>query len=193
MSDAAPAPEHVPAPVPWWRSRGLRNWLIALVVALLASILVRTYAFESYFIPSGSMEPTLQIGDRVMVDKLAVDFGTINIGDVIVFKSPGAVATVCGDTVPDLVKRVVALPGDTINSIGNRIYVNDKPLKEDWTHNEPLGRPIPTTVVPTGDYYVLGDNHPNSCDSRYWGFVPRSSIVGKVFLRYWPLSRVGWL
>ncbi|OYV59275.1 MAG: signal peptidase I [Actinobacteria bacterium 21-73-9] len=117
----------------------------------------------------------------------------MNIGDVIVFTSPGAVATVCGDTVPDLVKRVVALPGDTIASIGNRIYVNDQLLKEEWTHNEPLGRPIPTTVVPKGDYYVLGDNHPNSCDSRYWGFVPRSAIIGKVFVRYWPLSRIGWL
>ncbi len=193
MSDAAPEPEHAPAPRAWWRSHGLRNWLIALAVALVASILVRTFAFESYFIPSGSMEPTLQVGDRVMVDKLSVDFGTINIGDVIVFKSPGAVATACGDTVPDLVKRVVALPGDTIASIGNRIYVNDQLLKENWTHNEPLGRPIPTTVVPKGDYYVLGDNHPNSCDSRYWGFVPRSSIIGKVFVRYWPLSRIGWL
>ncbi len=193
MSDAAPAPEHAPAPRAWWRSRGLRHWLIALAVALLASILVRAFAFESYFIPSGSMEPTLQVGDRVMVDKLAVDFGTINIGDVIVFTSLGAVATACGDTVPDLVKRVVALPGDTIASIGNRIYVNDQLLKENWPHNEPLGRPIPTTVVPRGDYYVLGDNHPNSCDSRYWGFVPRSSIIGKVFIRYWPLSRIGWL
>lgn len=191
MSDPEPEPEH--APSAWWRSRGLRNWLVALVVALLASILVRTFAFESYFIPSGSMEPTLQIGDRVMVDKLAVDFGTINIGDVIVFKSSPAVVAACHDAVPDLVKRVVALPGDTIASIGNRIYVNDKLLKENWTHIEPLGRPIPTTVVPKGDYYVLGDNHPNSCDSRYWGFVPRSSIVGKVFLRYWPLSRIAWL
>ena len=192
MSDAAPAPEHAPAAPAWWKSRGLRNWLVALVVALVASILVRTYCFESYFIPSGSMEPTLQIGDRVMVDKLSVDFGTINIGDVIVFKSPGAVAAACGDTVADLVKRVVALPGDTIASVGNRIYVNDHLLKENWSHNEPLGRPIPTTVVPKGDYYVLGDNHPNSCDSRYWGFVPRSSIIGKVFLRYWPLTRLGW-
>ncbi len=193
MSEVPPAPEHAPAPEAWWRRRGLRHWLAALVVALLASILVRTFAFESYFIPSGSMEPTLEVGDRVIVDKLSVDFGTINIGDVIVFKSPGAVATACGDTVPDLVKRVVALPGDTIASIGNRIYVNDKLLQQDWPHNEPLGRPIPTTVVPKGDYYVLGDNHPNSCDSRYWGFVPRSSIVGKVFVRYWPLSRIGWL
>ena len=193
MSDAAPAPEHAPAPRSWWQSRGLRNWLIAIIAALLASILVRTFAFESYFIPSGSMEPTLQVGDRVMVDKLSVDFGTINIGDVIVFKSPGAVATACGDTVPDLVKRVVALPGDTIASIGNRIYVNDQLLKENWTHNEPLGRPIPTTVVPKGDYYVLGDNHPNSCDSRMWGTLPRQYVIGKVFLRIWPLSRLGFL
>lgn len=193
MSDAAPAPEHAPAPRAWWQSRGLRNWLIAIIAALLASILVRTFAFESYFIPSGSMEPTLQVGDRVMVDKLAVDFGTINIGDVIVFRSFSAVTTQCHDSVPDLVKRVVAVPGDTIASIGNRIYVNDQLLKENWTHNEPLGRPIPTTVVPKGDYYVLGDNHPNSCDSRYWGFVPRSSIIGKVFIRYWPLRRIGWL
>ncbi len=96
-------------------------------MALLASILVRTYAFESYFIPSGSMEPTLQIGDRVMVDKLAVDFGTINIGDVIVFTSPGAVATVCGDTVPDPVKRVVALERHDEWRVAERRHLAEAP------------------------------------------------------------------
>ncbi|HQU26215.1 MAG TPA: signal peptidase I [Acidimicrobiales bacterium] len=126
MSDAAFTPEHAPAPVAWWRSRGLRNWLIALAVALVASILVRTFAFESYFIPSGSMEPTLQVGDRVMVDKLSVDFGTINIGDVIVFTSPGAVATVCGDTVPDLVKRVVALERHDEWQVAERRYPSEE-------------------------------------------------------------------
>lgn len=196
---ASPAPDVAPDPAPteatrapWWASRSLRGWVVAVVVALALSFALRTFCFESYFIPSGSMEPTLEIGDHVMVDKLSVDFGTINVGDIIVFKSPGAVATTCGDTVPDLVKRVVATPGDTIASVGNRIYVNHRLLHEAWSHNEPLGRAIPTTVVPAGDYYVLGDNHPDSCDSRYWGFVPRSAVIGKVFVRYWPLDRLGW-
>jgi signal peptidase I len=186
--DDAPA-----APGPWWKSRALRGWVVALVVALGLSLVLRTYCFESYWIPSSSMVPTLQINDRVVVDKLSVDFGTINVGDIVVFKSPPAVATRCSDAVPDLVKRVVGLPGDTIWSKGNTIYLNGKALKENWPHVEPLGTPIVRETIPAGQYYMVGDNHPNSCDSRYWGTVPRSDIIGKVFLRYWPLSRIRWI
>jgi signal peptidase I len=174
------------------RKKALTEWVVILIVAVLVSLIMRTFVFETYFVPSGSMYPTLHVGDRIIVDKLSVDFGTINRGDIVVFKAPKKVATACGDAVADLVKRVIGLPGDNLTSKGNTIYVNGKALKENWPHIEPLGTAIGKIHVPAGDYFMMGDNHPPSCDSRSWGFVPKSSIIGKVFLRIWPLSRIHW-
>lgn len=173
------------------RRRAGVEWAIIAVVAVVASLLLRTYAFQTFYIPSGSMEPTLQVGDRIVVDKLAVDWGTINRGDVLVFHAPPSEN--CGATVTDLVKRVVGIPGDTITSRGNAIIVNGHVLQEKWTHTEPLGTPIDKQVVPANSYFMVGDNHNNSCDSRMWGTVPRADVVGKAFLRIWPLGRFGML
>ena len=175
------------------RSRTVLEWLIVVVVAVLVSLLVRTYVFQTFFIPSGSMEPTLQIGDRIMVSKLSVEFGTIHRGDILVFKAPPGVQSDCGDNVTDLVKRVIGLPGDHLTSKGSTIYVNGQPLKQPWTHNEPIFRHIGKVTVPAKHYFMMGDNEPNSCDSRWWGSIPRSSVIGKAFLRFWPLSRLGFL
>lgn len=174
------------------RRRVVVEWLVIVAIAVAFSVVVRLYVFQTFSIPSKSMLPTLHVGDRIVVDKLSVEFGTINIGDIVVFKAPAAVAGDCGDTVADLVKRVIGLPGDHLTSKGNTIYVNGKPLKENWSHYEPLGPPIGHVTVPKGRYFMMGDNHNNSCDSRTWGTVPRSSIIGKVFLRVWPLSRIKW-
>lgn len=175
------------------RSRSLLEWIVVVVIAVLVSLLVRTYVFQTFYIPSGSMEPTLNIGDRIVVSKLAVEFGTIHSGDILVFKAPPGVVTECGDSVADLVKRVIGLPGDHLTSKGNNIYVDGKLLAQPWSHNEPLGRSIGNITVPANHYFMMGDNEADSCDSRYWGTVPRSSIVGKVFVRIWPLSRLGFL
>lgn len=163
------------------------------MVAVVVSLLVRTFVFQTFYIPSGSMEPTLQIGDRIIVSKLSVEFGTIHRGDILVFKAPKAVANVCGDDVADLVKRVIGLPGDHLTSKGNTIYVNNKPLAQPWTHESVLGKAIGNVVVPKNHYFMMGDNEDDSCDSRYWGTIPRSSIIGKAVLRVWPLSRFGFL
>lgn len=137
------------------------------------------------------MEPTLLIGDRLVVNKLSVKFGTIHVGDVIVLKAPPSEN--CGDPVTDLVKRVIGTPGDRLTSNGNTIYVNGVALDEKWPHTEPLGPAIGNVTVGTNRYFVMGDNHSDSCDSRSWGTVPRSDVIGKVFERIWPLSRVAWL
>jgi len=189
--DVAPTVEPTP-PTTKSRKRALTEWIVILIVAVLVSLIMRTIVFETYFVPSGSMYPTLQIGDRIIVDKLSVDFGTIHQGDIVVFKAPKKVAIACGDDVADLVKRVIGLPGDILTSKGNTIYDNGKAVNEKWTHTEPLGTAIGRIRVPAGDYFMIGDNHAPSCDSRAWGFVPRSSIIGKVFLRIWPLSRIHW-
>jgi signal peptidase I len=172
-----------------WRVVG--EWVVVVIVAVTVSLLVRSYAFQTFYIPSASMEPTLQVGDRLMVNKLSVEFGTINVGDVVVFKAP--TAENCGEKVADLVKRVIGTPGDVLTSKGNTIYVNGIPLDEKWPHTEPLGPAIGRVTVSANQYFVLGDNHSDSCDSRSWGTVPRSDIIGKAFVRFWPLSRVAWL
>jgi len=172
-----------------WRVVG--EWVVVVIAAVTVSLLVRSYVFQTFYIPSASMEPTLQVGDRLMVNKLSVEFGTINVGDVVVFKAPATEN--CGEKVADLVKRVIGTPGDVLTSKGNTIYVNGKPLDEKWPHTEPLGPAIGHVTVSANQYFVMGDNHADSCDSRSWGTVPRSDIIGKAFVRFWPLSRVAWL
>ena len=174
------------------RRRIVIEWGVILIVAVLASFLVRTYAIQTFFIPSGSMEPTLHVGDRILVNKLSVRFGTINVGDIIVFKAPPTEH--CHDgSYSDLVKRVIGLPGQTITSKGNTVYVNGKALKEPWTYWPALNPPIKKFTVKANNYNVMGDYRSNSCDSRFWGTVPRSDIIGKAFFRMWPLSRIGFL
>ncbi len=175
------------------RRRVVTEWLIIVLVAVVASLLVRTFVFQTFYIPSGSMTPTLLVGDRIIVDKLSVDFGTINIGDIVVFKAPPEVKLECSDAVTDLVKRVIGLPGDRLTSKGNTIYVNGNALKENWPHSEPLVTQIGNVTVPAGQYFMMGDDHPHSCDSRTWGTVPRADIIGKAFMEFWPLSRFKWI
>ena len=153
------------------RRRIVVEWVSIVVVAVLVSFLMRTYVVQTFYIPSGSMEPTLQLGDRIIVSKLSVALGTIHTGDIVVFKAPPAEH--CGDPVSDLVKRVIGTPGERLYSSGNQIYINGKPLHETWSHYEPVSPPLASktnpVTVPKNSYFVMGDNHPNSCDSRYLG------------------------
>jgi signal peptidase I len=175
------------------RRRGFIEWVIVLVAAVLLSFLVRTFVVQEYFVPSGSMRPTLYIGDRILVNKLSVDFGTINIGDIVVFKAPPDVKKLCHDDVTDLVKRVIGVPGDSLYSKGNTIYVDGKALKQNWSVFKTMGTtPITPITLKSSQYFMMGDNHADSCDSRTWGPVPRSDIIGKVFLKVWPLSHWHW-
>lgn len=172
----------------WW----IVEWVVIIAIALAIAFCVRTYVIQTFKIPSGSMEPTLDVGDRIVVFKLAYDFTSPAIGDVIVFKAPQEEHLRCGDPdIPDLVKRIVGLPGDHISSRGNEIIVDGHVLRQDWPHVAMLQTPISPQVVPKGQYFVMGDNHPDSCDSRDWGTVPASDIIGKVVLRIWPLSQFG--
>jgi signal peptidase I len=172
--------------------RWATEWTGIILIALSAAFLIRAYVFQTFYIPSVSMVPTLQVGDRIIVSKLHTDFGDVNRGDIIVFKHP-PLEQCGGDTGPnsDLVKRVIGLPGDVLTSRNNRIYVNGKILVEHWKHAPDLGNEIGRVKVPNGQYFMMGDNRPSSCDSRIWGTLPKSLIVGKVILRIWPLSQIG--
>ena len=191
-----PDSSSAPAPAPKRLHRLVLEWGVILLAALLVSVGLRTFVLQTYYIPSGSMEPTLMVGDRIIVDKLAVDWGTIHRGDILVFKAPPTEN--CGGTpVVDLVKRVIGIPGDRLYSIGNTIYVNGQVLHENWPHSEPLGNAIATAnhpvVVAPNNYFMMGDNHADSCDSRMWGTITRSDVIGKAFLRVWPITRIGSL
>ena len=170
-------------------SRWVVELVIVVVVAALLAIVLRTFVVQTFFIPSGSMEPTLQIGDRILVDKLSYHLHSVDRGDIVVFARPPD-ENCGGPPVNDLVKRVIGLPGERISSSGNTVLINGRPLAEPWLpKGTVLGKAIPPTVVPANTFYVLGDNRDSSCDSRYWGPVPRSLIVGKVVVLVWPLSR----
>jgi signal peptidase I len=180
------------------RSRsGVRTaveWVAILAVALVSALLIKTFLLQAFYIPSGSMEPTLQIHDRVLVYKLSYAFGEPTRGDILVFERPPGEP----DTeVKDLIKRVIALPGETISTdeVG-RILIDGKVLDE--SGYLPEGTRLSTTVIPEqeippGHYWVMGDNRAHSKDSRVFGPIPESLIVGKAFVRVWPLGDVGFL
>jgi signal peptidase I len=183
------------------------HWIVELlgvvVVAILVAVLLRTFVVATYSIPSGSMEPTLQIGDRIVVNKLSYHLHGVDRGNIVVFSTPPN-EDCAGPPVSDLVKRVIGLPGETISLSDGSVYINGRLLPEPFlppdvrTDNYPgpsnnaysLHRPY---RIPEGDVYVMGDNRSRSCDSRFWGPIAESSIVGKVDLRIWPLSRFGFL
>ena len=192
------APEQ-PAPPPT-AARWIREGIIVVVVAVLVAVLLRTFVVQTFFIPSGSMEPTLQIGDRILVNKLSYHLHGVDRGDIVVFSRPAA-ENCGGPEVNDLVKRVIGLPGDVISVSGGYVYIDGKRLDETWLpaseqgvttagpagNTSDLERPY---RVPTNDYFVMGDNRTDSCDSRYWGPIAKSLIVGKVEVRVWPISSI---
>jgi len=171
------------------RRRALLEAATTIFVAVLLAGLVRAFVFETFWIPSSSMVPTLGVYDRILVQKAFFTWHDVREGDIVVFAHP-PLDDCPGPQNDDLVKRVIALPGQTIYSSGNSIYVNGKLLAEPYLpHDDPLGQPIASRQhpyrVPPGEFYVLGDNRAISCDSRYWGPIEGSSIVGKVVLVWW--------
>jgi signal peptidase I len=197
--------EVVPAPSPPQHKRGRRKprssvrsaveWVAVIVGALVVALVVKTFLFQAFYIPSASMEPTLRKGDRVLVNKLSYDLHDLHRGDIVVFELPPE--KVGADGIKDLIKRVIGLPGETIETREGIVYINDKKIDEPYlpdgvTTNKP---PIPRQVVPDGHIFVMGDNRDNSADSRYAtrGPIPIDTVVGRAFVQVWPPSRAGGL
>ncbi len=171
------------------RRRVLAETVITILVAVLLAGLTRAFAFQSFWIPSSSMVPTLAVGDRILVQKAFFTWHDVREGDIVVFTHP-PLDHCAGPRDGDLVKRVIALPGQTIYSSGNSIYINRRLLAEPYLpRHDPLGPPIASSRhpyrVPPAEFYVLGDNRANSCDSRYWGPIKGSTIIGKAILVWW--------
>ncbi len=181
------------------RSRWVIEWVTVLLIAIVLAVGVRTYVAQMFYIPSGSMLPTLQVGDRIVVDKLSYHLHGVGRGDVVVFRRPPLEQAAYAD----LVKRVIGLPGDTIGAVDGRVTVDGRALAEPWlpvprpqTIPSPLSAPYSLNhpfVVPAGEYFVMGDNRTDSADSRYFGPIPGDLIVGRMVIKVWPLSGSVWL
>jgi signal peptidase I len=181
-----------------------------VLMAFVLALIIRTFLFQAFFIPSPSMEPTLIQGDRVLVNKIPYYFHDPRRGDIIVFSNPNPEATPdrgfvggffhwlfqgLGFQQPeneDFIKRVVGLPGDVVEGMHGSVYVNGVKLNEPYLTQHT--QPFPATTVPAGKLFVMGDNRGNSLDSRFGlGFVPIDNVIGKAFVKIWPPSRAGLL
>lgn len=163
---------------------GLRDLIGTLLVAVILALVVRTFVVESYVVQGVSMEPTFANGEHVLVNKTAFVLAPPKTGEIIVFHPP-----IPGVT-EDYIKRVIATAGETVGIRGGNVYVDGhklaQPYIEYWDPSN-----FHTETVPKGDVFVLGDNRPDSYDSRYFGFVPVRSITGQVVFAFWPLNRLG--
>ncbi len=176
-----------------------REYVEAIVIAVLLAIVIRTFIVQAFKIPSGSMLPTLQIGDHLLVNKfiygirvplsgsLLVPIKKPSRGDVVVFRFPK-------DKSIDYIKRVVGVPGDTVTIKNKKVHINNKPIEDQHAYfnstsimrasSGPRDNTGPITV-PEGKIFVMGDNRDNSYDSRFWGFVEQKDVLGKAFIIYW--------
>ena len=191
------------------------NSLVELVtivaVALGLALGIQAFLVKPFRIPSESMVPTLQIGQRVLVDRVSFRFSEPDRGDIVVFKPPAGQPSVCGVERPtdqpcregtpgrsdeNFIKRVVGLPGDHLKVLEGSVYINGKRQDEPFAR---LDAECPTCnlpreiTVPDGEYYMMGDNRGESADSRYWGPVPKKWLIGQAFVTYWPPGRIGTL
>ena len=189
-----------------------------VLIAFVLALLLKTFLVQAFYIPSASMEPTLRIGDRVLVNKVVYDIRDPRRGEVVVFSQddgllgepePGLLTQLLNElgsglgVTPagekDFIKRIIGLPGDTVEMRDGTVFVNDEPLPEapaaeggylssrDLTDFGPL-------EVPAGHYFMMGDNRPNSADSRYGlGMIPREDVIGRAFVIIWPFTNAGLL
>lgn len=188
------------------RKSTLREYAEAIGLAILLALFVRTFVVQAFKIPSGSMLPTLQIGDHILVvksiyglrlpfaNKVLIPVQTPQRGDIIVFIYPV-------DPTKDFIKRVVGLPGDKVEVRNRKVYINDEPVRGDHGYyDDPELYPVMVkprdefgpVVVPPEKYFVMGDNRDHSYDSRFWGFVDMEAIRGKAFMIYWSWDSDNW-
>jgi signal peptidase I len=195
--------EHYNPEKPERKKSVVREYSESIIIAILLALLIRAFVIQAFKIPSGSMKPTLQVGDHILVNKfiygikLRIPFTALNYSlipisspkrnDVVVFIFPG-------DTSKDFIKRVIGLPGDTVQIKDKRIYINSQPMEDlHGTHTDQ--RIIPEMeqardnkgpiVVPPNKIFVMGDNRDESYDSRFWGFVDQNQVLGQAFIIYW--------
>jgi signal peptidase I len=170
--------------------RSIAEWVVIVAAAVAVAIVIRTFVLQAFYIPSASMDPTLKIDDKVLVNKLSYKFHDIHRGDIVVFERPP------GETaldIKDLIKRVIGLPGDVIEGRDGHVYINGRQLNEPYLPAEARVGKFERQTVPKGDIFVMGDNRGSSRDSRSFGPISEDLVVGRAFVRVWPLSDLSFL
>jgi signal peptidase I len=187
---------------PFWRELP-----VLILIALVVAVIIKTFLVQAFYIPSASMENTLLVNDRVMVNKLAYTFGDIERGHIIVFDDPRLLDSGSTESVParvfrnlaesvgistpqsEFIKRVIALPGDTIEIIDDEVVVNGRVIAEPYLHPDARMPNFAEETIPVGHVFVMGDNRNVSQDSRVFGPIPTEDVVGRAFILLWPPSR----
>lgn len=177
-------------------ARSVVEWLMIIGAALVVALLVKTFLIQAFYIPSASMEPQLNIRDRILVNKLSYRLHDVNRSDIVVFRRPK-----CDQTDPvikDLVKRVIGLPGDTVEGKNSTLLVNGRELAEPYLPRGQTTADFGPVKVPAGHLWLMGDNRENSKDSRFLcegspTFVDQDAVIGRAFVRVFPISRVSLL
>jgi len=193
--DADPLPPRSTKPT---GTRSAIEWVVVVVGAVIVALVIKTFVMQAFYIPSESMQPLLEKGDRVLVNKLSYHLHDINRGDVVVFERPEETNA----EIKDLIKRVIGLPGESVVIKDNQVFIDGKALDEPylpagttittgpgnatWTHK---CTPEDPCVVPENTVWVMGDNRSNSQDSRYIGPIPQDKVVGRAFVIVWPFNR----
>ena len=173
--------------------RTVLEWVAVIGGGIVIALVVEAFLVQAFWIPSPSMVPTLEVGDRVLVNKLSYRFHDVHRGDVVVFERPPGASNGGDSEIKDLIKRVVGIEGDRIETRDGRLYVNreliDEPYLEPGVRTD-MSEPV---TVPEGHIFVMGDNRTNSEDSRVFGPVDEDTIVGRAFVKVLPLTDLGWL
>ena len=169
--------------------KSLLEWIVVLVIAVAVALIFRAFLLQSFWIKSGSMETTLLIRDRVMVNRMSYRFGEPERGQIIVFKTVDAAASAEGEE--DLIKRVVAIEGDTVEGREGAVWINGDRLDEPYLDEGQFTTDFGPVEIIEDHLWMMGDNRIRSSDSRYFGQVPVDNVLGRAFLRYWPLGRAG--
>jgi signal peptidase I len=178
----------------WWKAKSseTKDDIITTVGSIAFAVIVRVFLYEPRFIPSLSMFPTFDVGDQLLVDKISVKVTRpYQRRDVVVFNPSDTYVQMTGNT-EALIKRVVAVAGDTVEVKDHRLYINGVMQDEAYT-NELPDYNLPLLSVPKGMLLVLGDNRNHSFDSHVWGFLPEKNVIGRAVLKYWPPWRVGYV
>ncbi len=190
LDDVTPRPPDEEGVTSQSSLRSIVEWVVIVAGAVLVAVIIRTFVLQAFYIPSSSMAPTLKIDDKVLVNKLSYKFHDINRGDIVVFERPP------GETDPkikDLIKRVIGLPGDRIEAHDGHVFIDGRLLNEPYLPAGLQIKLLARQTVPRNSIFVMGDNRPSSKDSTVFGPISKNLVVGRAFLRVWPLSAINFL
>jgi signal peptidase I len=188
--DVGPPPSTGPTKKKRSTTRSIVEWVAVVGGALIVALVIRAFFLAAFYIPSESMVPTLQKGDRVLVNKLSYKLHDVHRGDVVVFGRP---PNEPDNGIKDLIKRVIGLPGETIEVRDCKVLINGQPLTESYVKSWTRTCTYAPHQIGKDEVFVMGDNRDDSQDSRYFGPIKESLIVGRAFVIVWPLTHLGWL